>query len=179
MKMRAKLFATLSAFVLTALVLLWSFQVLLLDTFFYQITKNRMTSAAVQIEALYNAGDADFTQNVYATALNNEFCISVFGPDGRLLTTADVGGGCIIHVVDDKTLNELYQKAVASGGEYFHRAGLTGFQNGEERATPFTSRYSVRDRILYISVKDTPGGALIMLFDARVHEKSISERPLF
>lgn len=168
MKMRAKLFATLSAFVLTALVLLWSFQVLLLDTFFYQITKNRMTSAAVQIEALYNAGDSDFTQNVYATALNNEFCISVFGPDGRLLTTADVGGGCIIHVVDDKTLNKLYQKAVASGGEYFHRAGLTGFQNGEERATPFTSRYSVRDRILYISVKDTPGGALIMLFDAAI-----------
>ncbi len=168
MKMRVKLFAVLSTFVLIALMLLWSFQVLLLDTFFYQITKNRMQTAAVHIETLYTTGDTNFAQDVYATALNNEFCISVFGSDGRLVTAADIGSGCIIHVVDDKTLNELYQKAVASGGEYFHRAGLAGFQSGDEGTAPFTPRYSVRDRLLYVSVKDTPSGSMIMLFDAAI-----------
>ncbi len=169
MKMRAKLFAMLLVFVLISLLLLWAFQVLLLDTFFYQITKNRMTSAAEQIEALYSAGDADFTQNVYATAVNNEFCISVFGSDGSLVTTADFGGGCIIHVVDDKTLNDLYQKALDSGGEYFHRAALSGFQQEKKGGRlPLSGKYNVRDRILYISVRETENGALIMLFDAAI-----------
>ena len=168
MKMRTKLFATLLVFVLTSLLLLWAFQVLLLDTFFYQITKNRMTSAAGQIETLYSTGDAGFTQNVYATAVNNEFCISVFGSDGRLLTTADVGGGCVIHVVDDKTLNELYGKALENGGEYFHRAALSGFQQGKGGRPLLSGKYNVRDRILYISVRETDSGALIMLFDAAI-----------
>ena len=168
MKMRTKLFATFLVFVGTALLMLWAFQVFLLDSFFYQVTKNRMTATAVQVESMYNAGSSDFTKNVYATALNNEFCISVFGPDGRLLSTADVGGGCIIHVVDDKTLNDLYQKALANGGEYFHRAALAGFQSKSEEHSVFSGKYNVRDRILYVSVKDTPSGALIILFDAAI-----------
>lgn len=167
MKMRAKLFATFLVFVITALVLLWGLQVFMLDTFFYQITKNRMTTAAVQIEELYNSGDANFSQSVYATALNNEFCISVFGPDGRLITAADNGGGCIIHIVDDKTLNELYQKALDKGGEYFHRAALAGFQNNDA-AMGLSDKYNVRDRILYIAVRQTDQGSLIMLFDAAI-----------
>ena len=168
MKMRVKLFATFLVFVLTALLILWALQVFMLDAFFYQVTKNRMTEAAVQVEIMHTKGAADFTERVYATALNNEFCISVFGSDGRLLTTADVGGGCIIHVVDDKTLNDLYQKALENGGEYFHRAALGGFQNAKEHNTILSGKYNVRDRILYVSVKDTPRGALIMLFDAAV-----------
>jgi len=161
LKMRFKLFANLIVFVFVVLVLLWALQVFLLDTFFYQVTKNRMISAADRIEEMYQKDPRVFPGRINSIALNNEFCVSVFGKDGRLITTADIGSGCIIHNTNDQTLNELYQKALESGGEYFHRAGLSGFnrkQTGDQ--------YDVRDRILYASVRNTEVGTLILLFDA-------------
>lgn len=158
--MRIKLFSNLIFFMLVTLLLLWGIQFLLLDTLFYQISKNHMHDAADRIEHLYSQNSMDFSKQVYSIALNNEFCISVFGGDGRLVTSADIGGGCLIHNIDDKALNNLYQKALHEGGEYFHRAGLGGFNHHG-----LHGNYPVRDRILYTSVRETSGGPLIMLFD--------------
>lgn len=168
LKMRFKLFANLIFFIAIALLLLWGMQIFLLDSFYYQLTKNSMASAATEIEEIYVSGTSDFSQRIYSIALNNEFCVSVFGPDGKLLSSANVGGGCIIHNIDDKTLNDLYGKALDEGGEYFHRAGLAGFQNN---AGP--GKYIVRDRILYISVRETASGSLIMLFDGATSPVSL------
>ncbi len=158
--MRIKLFANLIFFVLIALVLLWGMQFFLLDTLFYQISKNHMGNAADRIEEIYTENLPDFSKRVYSIALNNEFCVSVFGADGRLITSADIGGGCIVHNIDDKSLNDLYQKALEKGGEFFHRAGLGGFNHHG-----LHGKYAVRDRILHISVRQTESGSLIMLFD--------------
>lgn len=158
--MRIKLFTNLIFFVLLALILLWAMQIFLLDTLFYQITKNRMGDAAQQIEDMYTEKVPNFARQVYSIALNNEFCVSVFGADGRLVTTADIGGGCILHNIDDNSLNDLYQRALKADGEFFHRAGLGGFNQAEANG-----KYTVRDRILHISVQDTDQGSLIMLFD--------------
>lgn len=166
--MRFKLFANLIVFIAVALLLLWGLQVFLLDTFFFQITKNRMTDAAVQIEELYTQDTDGFSKQIYSIALNNEFCVSVFGADGRLVTAADIGGGCIIHNIDDRTLNRLYREAIKEDGEYFHRAGLGGFNH-----RGLHGKYNVRDRILHISVKDTDAGTLIMLFDGASSPVSI------
>lgn len=170
--LRSRLFIMLIIFVVCALLLLWGFQFFMLDTFYYQLTRSRMTNAVMQIESMYQDNSDSFSKDVYAIALNNEFCISIFGPDGNVLTTADVGGGCIIHNVDDDMLNELYREALESGGEYFHRAGLNGFQDREEATFP-RSRYNVRDRILHIAIKNTGSGQLIMMFDAAVEPVNV------
>ena len=168
MRMRAKLFVSFAVFTLTAILLLWGFQILLLDRFYYEVTKRRMMTAAGEIVALYEAEDEDFDSEVYGIGLNNELCISVFDADGKLTTTADIGGGCLIHNISDNALTKLYQRALNQGGDYFHRAGLSGFQSGETR--PFLSggSYHVRDRLLYAAVKDTSRGVLILLFDSAV-----------
>lgn len=158
--MRIKLFSNLIFFVLITLLLLWGIQFLLLDTLFYQISKNHMYTAAERIEYLYSEKPLDFSKQVYSIALNNEFCISIFGADGRLVTAADIGGGCIVHNIDDRALNDLYQKALQQDGEYFHRAGLGGFNHNGRHG-----KYAVRDRILYVTVREGANGPLIMLFD--------------
>ena len=158
--MRFKLFTNLIFFVLIALALLWALQFFLLDTLFYQITKRNMGTAADSIETIFVERKPDFSKQVYSIALNNEFCVSVFGPNGRLITAADISGGCIVHNIDDKTLNDLYQQALKADGEYFRRAGLGGFNQGAPHG-----KYAVRDRILHISVRETEAGTLIMLFD--------------
>lgn len=168
-KMRVRLFAAFVAFVLIVIFLIWSFQISLLDQFYYQVTKNRMETASYQIEAAYREDAGNFVKNIYNISVNNEFCISVFGSDGKLITSADVGGGCIIHNVGDNLLNQLYAAALENGGSYFHRASLEGFQDGESSRTLFSgSRYSVRDRLLYAAVRQTGTDLLIMLFDGPV-----------
>lgn len=176
-KMRIKLFSNLLIFLLVMLVLLWSLQVFLLDVFFFQVTKSRMTDAAVQIEELYEEKTKDFSKGIRFLALNNEFCVSVFDKNGFLIAQADVGGGCIIHNTSDRTLNDLYRKALEEGGEYFHRAGLGGFNQGDPR-DPFDvrDRYNVRDRILHVSVRDTDAGQLILLFDGACSPVGIIKR---
>ena len=164
MKMRVKLFINLVVYVLVALFLLWSLQIFLLDNFYFQLTKSRMTAAATQITQFERFGTSDFSQKIYSLAVDNEFCISVFGGDGRLLTAADVGGGCMIHNVNDKSLNELYRQALENGGEYFHHVDLKDFQNNIK--SNMRVRYAIRDRLIFVSIAETAHGPLIMIFDA-------------
>ena len=161
-KMRVKLFLCLLVFVLISLFLLWGLQVFLLDTFYLQLTKNRMADTVAEIEVLESTEDIDYHKEVFKIALENEFCISVFGPDGRIKARADVGGGCLIHNLDDKSLNSLYKKATDNGGEYFHRAGLQDFRKNFKGN--IGEKLSVRDRILLVSVSETE--PLIIFFDA-------------
>lgn len=168
MRMRAKLFVSFAVFTLTAILLLWSFQIFLLDRFYYEVTKRRMITASNEIVALYEAESDDFDAEVYGIGLNNELCISVFDAGGRLATEADVGGGCLIHNISDNALTTLYQSAQSRGGDYFQRAGMSGFQHGESHPFFVGGDYHVRDRLLYTAVKDTSRGTLILLFDSAI-----------
>ncbi|MBR5538785.1 MAG: hypothetical protein IKU61_02685, partial [Clostridia bacterium] len=171
MKMRVKLFINLVVYVLVALFLLWSLQIFMLDNFYFQLTKSRMNDAAAQITQFERFGTSDFSQKIYSLAVENEFCISIFGGDGRLLTAADVGGGCMIHNVNDKSLNMLYSQALENGGEHFQRIDLKDFQNNIKNNMKV--RYAVRDRLVFVSVTETARGPMIMIFDAATSPISI------
>ncbi len=170
-KMRVKLFVNIIVFVLIAIFLLWGLQLFLLDSFYFQLAKNRMSAAAIEITELQKKSRNDFSQQIHSIALNNEFCVSVFGSDGRLITAADVGGGCMIHNINDTSLNELYQEALDNGGEYLHRAELRDFQSNIKNNHKV--KYSVRDRILFVSIAQTSNGPMIMMFDAATTPVSI------
>ncbi len=180
MRLRSKLFTALIAFAMIILLLLWGFQVLMLDTTYYQLTKSRMSSVANQIEMLYTDTDTDksFSQNITALALNNEFCIYIFDKNGSPIANAHPTSGCIIHSINSEKLTELYHNSLESGGEYFHRANMNGFKDGEKR--PFFKRdiYSVRDRILNVSVKDTPQGTLIIMLDSAISPVNVIKTAL-
>lgn len=169
MHLRTKLFAALFAFAMIILLLLWSFQVFMLDSMYYQLTKSRMSNTANQIEMLYSENDKTFSQRISALSVNNEFCIYIFNSSGAPIANAHPSSGCIIHGINSEKLTDLYKSALKNGGEYFHRADLKGFQ-GEGGNPRFFKRnaYSVRDRILNVSVKDTENGTLIIMLDAAV-----------
>ena len=168
-KMRIKLFSALISFVIISLLLLWAFQFFMMDTMYYQLTRNRMVGTGEQIEMLYSQNDPKFSHNVSALALNNDFCIYVFDESGAPLTNAHPHSGCIIHSINSEKLTELYYSAIENGGEYFHRANMKGFQKAPTGKNVFSAgKYAVRDRILNISVKNTPNGVLIMMFDAAI-----------
>lgn len=170
--MRPKLFISLFIFVLIALLLLWGLQLFLMNTIYYQLLCSRMTTAATQIESLYADNDESFASDMYAIAINNDFCIHVFGPDGKAVASADIGGGCMLHNVDDALLNDLYNKSLENGGEYFHKAKLRELtKKGEHPIFP-NGQYDVRNRVIYVSVKNTDRGQLILMLDAAIEPTS-------
>ncbi len=164
--MRLKLFMAFVIFVVLALVLMWSFQIFMLDTFYYQLTKSRMSSAADQIAAIYTSDYRHFTEHTTVIGLNNNFCIYAFNMYGNAVARVDSDTGCIIHAVNGNTLTNLYEKALSNGGEYFERANLSGFKNDSTKETH--KKYNVRDRILYSTVKSTNKGDLIIILDAAI-----------
>ncbi len=169
--MRVKLFTNIIVFVLIAIFLLWALQLFLLDGFYFQSTKARMADAAQKITEIEKTKLRDFSQQIYSIALANEFCISAFGSDGRLITEADAGGGCMIHNINDASLTELYKLALENDGEYFHRANLTDFQSNIRNDG--RHNYKIRDRILYVSIVEAERGELILFFDAATTPVSI------
>ncbi|MBQ6893623.1 MAG: HAMP domain-containing protein [Clostridia bacterium] len=172
--MRIKLFATLIVFVLCALILMWGFQIFMLDAFYYQSTKSRMESAAYQIESAYETDRKHFSENVLAIGLNNDFCIYAFNCYGDPIAKVDSDTGCIIHAINGEALTALYERALQNGGEYYERADLAGFK-GSERRTHALSHpmYHVRDRILHVSVKETKSGPLIIILDAAISPANV------
>ncbi len=167
MHLRSKLFTALILLSLVTLLILWSFQVFMLDTMYYQLIKNRMEDTATEIEVLYCEKDTNFSRSISELAINNEFCIYVFDESGSPVANAHPSSGCIIHGINGETLTELYHSALSNGGNEFQRANMKGFQNSDDDHRFFPhSKYSVRDRILNVSVKDTSRGALIIMLDA-------------
>ena len=172
--MRIKLFSTLIVFVVISLVLMWGFQIFMLDAFFYQSTKSRMTSASSQIAAAYVSTPSLFTQSVSAIGLENDFCIYVFNAAGMQIAKIDSDSGCIIHAINGEALTELYEKALNNGGEYFERANLGGFAGKNSPSPKFSgSKYQVRDRILHSCIKSTENGDIIILLDAAISPTNV------
>lgn len=165
--MRSKLFTVLIIFVVFALILLWGFQVFMLDSFYSRLTKSRMTGAAAQIEELYETDTHTFTDNLSAISLNNDFCIYVFNENGNSVAKIHSDNGCIIHVINGEALTKLYHTAVENGGECFETATLSEFKGSREAEKAVTHKhYRLRDRILYAAVKETTRGTLIIILDA-------------
>ena len=172
--MRSKLFIVFIVFVVVALILLWGFQILMLDSFYYRLTKSRMTASAEQIAALYETDDENFTQNLSAISLNNDFCVYIFDETGSSVAKIHSENGCIIHVINGEALTNLYKTALENGGEYFEIASLSMFKNDSESAKPMMyAKYSLRDRIVYASIKGTAKGDLIIILDAATAPLSI------
>ena len=120
-------------FITMMLAVLWVFQIMLLN-FFYRTTKtNEMQDIAEIIEQSLQQDDDVLEELVYRHAAEHGVCIRVFRiePSNRAveIANADVSEGCYLHHVNGATLSELYNKSVASSGNYTTVIPLTGGKN--------------------------------------------------
>lgn len=166
--MRITLFASLSVFVMLSLILMWSFQLFMLDTFYYQSVRGRISSAATQIAAAYDKDHESFSKSATAAGLNNDFCIFAFNASGNPVAKVHSDAGCIIHAVNGEALTAMYDKALQNGGEHIERASLAGFAQGKNNNPLSYRKYSLRDRVLYVSVRESDKGPIIIIIDAAV-----------
>lgn len=121
-------------FIMLMLLVLWIFQVMLLNLFYRNTKMNEMEKIAQVIEqVLQNDEQEALEQTVYDYAAEYLVCIRVFrvNPSNKAIeiSDADVSENCFLHHISSATLTELYQKAVAEGGHYQTMIPFSGFGN--------------------------------------------------
>lgn len=115
-----RLLGYLSIFIAFILVVLWIFQIQMLNRFYENIKNQELENIAEALLAVL--GDDEMTEEtVYACAVEYSTCIRVFRVEGALarsIASADVSGDCIIHHITPDYLSTLYGYAKENGGIY-------------------------------------------------------------
>ena len=109
-------------FLMLLLLVVWVFQVMLLNVFYRNIKMNEMTRISDMIEQSILAGEYTASDRVLDRAAEYLVCIRVFRMDEQGNATelwdARVSESCLLHRAPAKILNDLYQKALSGNGHY-------------------------------------------------------------
>ena len=113
-----RLFGALTVFVVLVLLVIWVFQVALLNRFYekYKLDEFVETENAIY-ESLGN--ERLMIETVYVRSFEADSCIRLFKViDGNAVEIVDseVNNGCILHSMSGEGLSQLYSQAVKNGG---------------------------------------------------------------
>ena len=118
-----RLFGSLILFVAMILIIIWVFQIVLLNRF-YENSKIEGFGITNEMIELSIGDTEDIKATVYTRSVETDTCIRVFKiVDGEALDIADsdVSMGCFVHHTSGENLYQLYSRAESNGGIYSRR----------------------------------------------------------
>lgn len=160
--LRMKLFWYLAAFFMFIIMLLWIFQVVLMDSFYKSVTVKQLKKSAARIEAAATTGN-DIDSAAYDIATQTGFCVSVYmikDNSGTQVADAHVKNGCFIHtLISGEELNRIYSNTGDSGGQYVGE--LLGDDNTEDTSILYSSLvdYKEAEYLILFNTEAFPVGA--------------------
>lgn len=121
-----KLFAYLTLFTTFVLIVVWVFQIGLLNYFYRQSRYEELDSAETSLEWTLQNRPQELGQQVNKLAAKYDTCIQVFrlrwtpgrGYADTIASSPDMSSDCIIHNMEEGYLTYLYKQADENGGEY-------------------------------------------------------------
>ncbi|MBE6538110.1 MAG: HAMP domain-containing histidine kinase, partial [Ruminococcaceae bacterium] len=125
MGIRWNLFAFLALFTVFVLLVVYIFQVLLLAPFYENEKKNELKLTASVIEA--NIKSDELKKTIYTLSGDYSICAILYDIDkghAKELVSSHISSGCVIHNIDARNFGGLYNKALASDGEYMKTYSL-------------------------------------------------------
>ena len=165
-----KLFAFLAVFVAFMMIIIWVFQVFMLDSFYKATKRKELESISLAIGEYVDTeylGDA-----VYSCAVDYATCIRVFkfgvGSTASEVASADVSADCSIHNIPSLLLNNklnAYYKAALENGGVFTETSETKSKIGT-----FWSDVKSKDEPLFDFIDSTPN-AVVMVYNRIVTGK--------
>ena len=114
MSIKWKLMGYLLAFVGGTFLLLWLFQMVLLDSFYYHIKTMEVQRAAEVI--LRNRDKEAFAEMVDQYTMEKNLCLSVFTEDGQELARVERMPDCTIHHMDAQARAAFFSQVKHNGG---------------------------------------------------------------
>ncbi len=114
--MKLKMFSYMAAFTAIVIIILWVFQIILLDDIYNGTVKTETKAIASAITLAADLGDEEFRTRVYNMAANNASCVSVYEIKdgfGREIVTAHSQNLCVIHshMLGESFLANIYANA--------------------------------------------------------------------
>ena len=114
--MKLKMFGYMAAFIAIVIIVLWVFQIILLDDIYKGTVKTETKGLAAAITIAAKLEDQGFRDKVYDMAAGNSACVSVYeikGGVGREIVNAHSQNLCIIHshMLNESFLANLYANA--------------------------------------------------------------------
>ncbi len=125
-----RLFIYLAIFVAATLLLLWLFQVVLLDSFYKAIKVENIKFSADNIAKNIDDTNTNLQELVKKIAQNNDMCIIVADETGKWLYSAEVMPGCTIHRMSLREFFSFVEHAQSKGGTYLEQSKI-GNMKGE------------------------------------------------
>ena len=135
-----KLFLALLFFTGLILMIVWIFQIRLLNPFYERIKREELTNGADMVQTYLEQKELE--DMAYNYAVDNSVCIRVFRVEKQAATevvSVDVFGDCMIHHLTNTSLSQLYAAAVENGGSYQEEREMDlplYWMGGENVATP-------------------------------------------
>ncbi len=118
----SKLLLYFLVFLMLMLLVVWVFQVMLLNVFYRNIKMNEMERISDMIEQSIRAGEYTASDRVLDRSAEYQVCVRVFRVDaqGNATELWDVKSAesCVLHRLPAKILSELYKKALSGEGHY-------------------------------------------------------------
>lgn len=123
---RRQLVLGFTVFVLICLLIVWFFQVFMLDYIYEKTKLSELDDVLSGIEMNINNPELDdFCSDL---AVSHDVCISIYEVDqgslGGRIVSKDVSPTCIIHYVDEQTLDSYCEQTIRSGGSWTKRYSL-------------------------------------------------------
>lgn len=151
-----RLFGSLIIFVTLILIVIWIFQVVLLNRFYENSKLEEFNETEIMLRGdLENV--EELTKTVLGRSVETDTCIKVFKiKDGvaENIAEADVNMGCYLHHVNGKILYQLYEQAVENGGTYIRRI-TPDSKPSDSLATIKVSIVTSRDGNRYVIMQDS------------------------
>ena len=153
-----RLFGALTIFVVLVLIVIWVFQVALLNRFY---EKYKLDEFAETENAIYGVigSEQAMIETVYVRSFEADCCIRLFKVvDGTAveLVDSEVNNGCILHSMSGDGLSQLYSQAVRNGGVYSKKLHKPSDSNSAHNA-------------VYISVRsDGVGNEYVLMMDSEI-----------
>ena len=153
-----RLFGTLVLFVVLSLVVVWIFQIVLLNDFY---EKSKMDEFLASDEIIFSSlSDIESMKlSVYKRSAETDACIRLFlVSDGKAteIASSDVNPGCMVHHVEGYGLSQLYRQAENEGGVFSKK-----IMNPADQAKVLTT--------IYVSVReDKAGNEYILMMESEL-----------
>lgn len=112
-----KIFFYFLAFSLIMLLLLWLFQIVLLNDFYRTIKINELYSTAQSIQK--NIESENLTSLIDSIAQKKDICLMLYDDSNQVIYSAEGQMGCIIHRIPASLLLSLSKDALEDKNEYF------------------------------------------------------------
>jgi len=163
-----KLLLYLTGFVGVLLILLWLFQIVLMEPFYKQIKVQSIKSIASSVAK--SIDDASLRPHLESLAAREQICVRIVNSNGidtmaAVKHQSDIPS-CIIHTLMPSQLRTFYSLAESNGGtalEIFSRETLSAFISGN---VPLFRRENVETMLYGTLVTTASGNKVMILLDS-------------